>query len=128
MVRAHGRLDVCQGKRFRAAVKYSKLGGESWVQDSDYGGMDTRDECMDHRVEVIVGQSCRSCDEAEALWCALAAELGVAIEVRRINQYGEAGPAVSALPVLQVDGRAIAVGVPSIARARLLLERALEAQ
>ena len=81
---------------------------------------------MNHHIEVLVGQSCRSCDEAEALWCSLAAELGVTIAVRRINPNGEAGSDVSALPVLQIDGRAIAVGVPSPARARWLLEQALK--
>lgn len=80
---------------------------------------------MNHRVEVIVGRSCRSCDEAEALWKAIAAELDVTIVVRRIDQNDIAEPGVTALPVLHVDGRAIAVGVPSPERARRLLERAL---
>ncbi len=80
---------------------------------------------MNHRVEVIVGQRCRSCDEAEALWGSIAKELGVNIAVRRIDADDKAGAGVTALPVLEVDGRAIAVGVPTPARARELLERAL---
>ncbi len=83
---------------------------------------------MNHRVEVIVGQSCRSCDEAEALWGAIAAELGVSIAVRRIDADEKVDAGVTALPVLQVDGHAIAVGVPTPARARWLLERALVAK
>lgn len=80
---------------------------------------------MNHRVEVIVGQRCRSCDEAEALWGSIAQELGVNIAVRRIDADAKAGAGVTALPVLHVDGRAIAVGVPTPARARELLKRAL---
>ena len=80
---------------------------------------------MNHRVEVIVGQRCRSCDEAEALWGSIAKELGVNIAVRRIDADDKAGAGVTALPVLEVDGRAIAVGVPTPARAHELLERAL---
>jgi len=80
---------------------------------------------MNHRVEVIVGQRCRSCDEAEALWRSIAKEFDVNIAVRRIDANDQAGAGVTALPVLRVDGRAIAVGVPTPARARQLLERAL---
>lgn len=83
---------------------------------------------MNHRIEVIVGQRCRSCDEAEALWRSIAAELGTGIAVRRIGEGDKAGAGVTALPVLQVDGRAIAVGVPTPARARWLLEQALLAK
>ncbi len=60
------------------------------------------------------------------LWTEIAAEFDLSLRVRELDHARPESPAVKALPLLSVNGRALVVGVPTAEQARRLLRDALQ--
>jgi len=76
-------------------------------------------------VELLVTDDCGPCEKAERLWRDLCQRHGLAFRVRAIGgaEHAETryGRRLGSVPALLIDGRVVAVGVPSRAEAEALL-------
>ncbi|MDX1431462.1 MAG: thioredoxin family protein [Gammaproteobacteria bacterium] len=69
------------------------------------------------KLELLVSEDCRPCARAQALWASVCADQGLELAVIRTDSaHGRATLGrhrLEVLPVLLVDDRPVAIGVPS---------------